>query len=670
MRKNSPKGGKRKSFNPKAKTFNPNAKTFNPTRLKSNAKAFNPGARSFNPAPIARAKSTPVLRLEDQPSGSHSKPPVVYQPSTPSYIPNGKVINPTNYPTTPVPEFKAVKMPPVDNKSRWGMQGIPVGYTSNLPMGNVQGMQGMQPVQGMQGMQPVQGMQGMQPVQGMQRMQPVQGMPNIQPVQGMQGMQGMPSVHSQQYTADPMGTQEMGDYDWEAERREQKRILLPLRRPVQSFFMPNSLVEDFQQQNQLLTARLQPEDRDFYRLPMTVDHERYHSLMPLPPAFDATQTSHAAHLYKVTSTKDGLHYVLRRETANLSEKYAARAIAPWIRLNKKISSGSHPTLVAVRTVFESQDFDEGKCLCFIYDYHPGAFPVFTQFQMLDSKKGLAGAMEPEHVLWSFFNQLMMAITTVHPQGLAVNNITPYRVLVKSNRLRINFCGIPEALQLVPGTKSVSELQFSDLKDTCRLLMSIALRTVINDVVTEQKAFEIMKASYSEDLSELLKYVLFTKHDSKKLPTVWDVQSLAWHRLVDEVHHTYTHIDYLQNQLAKEHQNGRLFALIAKLSFINERPEHRNNPKWSETGDRYLIKLFRDFVFHTVDEEGRPQIDLGHVVKCLNKLDAASAEKTLLTSRNEDSMLVVSYKELNRCVHAAFEELKVAADRKGGDMKMM
>jgi len=157
---------------------------------------------------------------------------------------------------------------------------------------------------------------------------------------------------------------------------------------------------------------------------------------------------------------------------------------------------------------------------------------------------------------------------------------------------------------------------------------------------------------------VIKMVLFTMH--KKLPSAWEVQSSVWHRLVDELHNAYTHIDYLHNQLAKEHQNGRLFSLIAKLGFINERPEHRNNPQWSETGDRYLCKLLRDFIFHSVDEEGRPQVDLGHVVSCLNKLDAASPEKALLTSRNQDSILIVSYQELNRCIRSAFQELRDAA----------
>ena len=41
--------------------------------------------------------------------------------------------------------------------------------------------------------------------------------------------------------------------------------------------------------------------------------------------------------------------------------------------------------------------------------------------------------------------------------------------------------------------------------------------------------------------------------------------------------------------------------------------------WSETGDRYLLKLFRDYVFHQTDERGRPWIDMAHIVACLNKV---------------------------------------------------
>jgi PAB-dependent poly(A)-specific ribonuclease subunit 3 len=33
---------------------------------------------------------------------------------------------------------------------------------------------------------------------------------------------------------------------------------------------------------------------------------------------------------------------------------------------------------------------------------------------------------------------------------------------------------------------------------------------------------------------------------------------------------------------------------------------------------YVLKLFRDFVFHSVDEVGNPVIDLTHVLAHLNK----------------------------------------------------
>lgn len=56
-------------------------------------------------------------------------------------------------------------------------------------------------------------------------------------------------------------------------------------------------------------------------------------------------------------------------------------------------------------------------------------------------------------------------------------------------------------------------------------------------------------------------------------------------------------DILENELSKELENGRLFRILSKINTIVERPEHNMDPSWSETGDRFLIKLFRDYVFH-------------------------------------------------------------------------
>ena len=44
-----------------------------------------------------------------------------------------------------------------------------------------------------------------------------------------------------------------------------------------------------------------------------------------------------------------------------------------------------------------------------------------------------------------------------------------------------------------------------------------------------------------------------------------------------------------------------------------------DPSWSETGDRYLIKLFRDYLFHQVTETGEPWLDMSHIISALNKV---------------------------------------------------
>lgn len=49
----------------------------------------------------------------------------------------------------------------------------------------------------------------------------------------------------------------------------------------------------------------------------------------------------------------------------------------------------------------------------------------------------------------------------------------------------------------------------------------------------------------------------------------------------------------------EYDNGRLLRLLLKLGTLNERPDHTGG-EWAETGERYILKLFRDYCFHQVD----------------------------------------------------------------------
>ncbi|RXM97351.1 PAB-dependent poly(A)-specific ribonuclease subunit PAN3 [Acipenser ruthenus] len=174
----------------------------------------------------------------------------------------------------------------------------------------------------------------------------------------------------------------------------------------------------------------------------------------------------------------------------------------------------------------------------------------------------------------------------------------------------------------------------------------------------QKAMELVSINYSSDLKNLILYLLT---EQNRLRSVNDIMPMIGARFYTQLDASQMRNDVIEEDLAKEVQNGRLFRLLAKLGTINERPEFQKDPTWSETGDRYLLKLFRDHLFHQVTEAGTPWIDLSHIVSCLNKLDSGVPEKISLVSRDEKSILVVTYADLKRCFESTFQELQAAAN---------
>ena len=87
-------------------------------------------------------------------------------------------------------------------------------------------------------------------------------------------------------------------------------------------------------------------------------------------------------------------------------------------------------------------------------------------------------------------------------------------------------------------------------------------------------------------------------------------------------------DSLHDHLRGEFESSRLMRLMFKLQHVNERPEFAHDSHWSETGDRYILKLFRDYVFHqTHAEGGAPILDGGHVITAANKLDCGDPKES-------------------------------------------
>ena len=66
-------------------------------------------------------------------------------------------------------------------------------------------------------------------------------------------------------------------------------------------------------------------------------------------------------------------------------------------------------------------------------------------------------------------------------------------------------------------------------------------------------------------------------------------------------------------------------------------------------------IFQNNIFFQIMEDGRPWLDMAHVVACLNKLDSGVSDKVCLMSRDEQNVLVVSYSELKQCLDQSFSE---------------
>jgi len=258
---------------------------------------------------------------------------------------------------------------------------------------------------------------------------------------------------------------------------------------------------------------------------------------------------------------------------------------------------------------------------------------------------------PERVLWTYIIQIANAIKAVHSASLAVRTIDASKILLTGkNRVRINCCSMLDVIrhddQLTPNQ------QQEDLFDLGKLIISLACNST-NAVQNLPRSLEQVGRQYSPDVQKLVIF-LFSKPSSRK--SIDEVFVLAGSRVLEELNASQNHADLLEGELMREVENGRLVRLLSKFGFINERPEFDHDPRWSETGDRYIIKLFRDYVFHQVDERGRPVVDLSHVLVSLNKLDAGVDERISLVSRDSQSCLVVSYREIKNCIEGAFQSL--------------
>ncbi|KAI8813107.1 hypothetical protein BJ742DRAFT_521287 [Cladochytrium replicatum] len=419
--------------------------------------------------------------------------------------------------------------------------------------------------------------------------------------------------------------------------------LHPNQKSINSFFMSDRLREELQRRNEAVLQSLDPSSPEAQRLPPEL--HVYHSFYPLEDLSrerSARVFGFTTAVYKATSVVDGKPYVLRRiEGFRLVNEAAMSGIEQWRKIR-------HANIVNVREAFTTKAFADNS-LVFVYDYHPLSTTILAKHL---SQSGHPMPPVAEKIIWSYVTQLASALKTIHGAGLAARTLEPSKILVTSkNRIRISCCGILDMITY-DGTNRIHHYQQEDLLKFGQMILGLAAGTLsaINGL---PKSLEYVGRNISLDLKTLIAYLLGKPTQFKNID---DVITMIGPRILHEINSAHHCNDLLEADLGRELENGRIVRLLCKLGFINERPEFDLDPQWSETGDRYLLKLFRDYVFHQVDENGNPVVDMAHVMACLNKLDAGVDEKIMLMSRDEQSCLIVSYKELKQCIENTFLEL--------------
>lgn len=351
---------------------------------------------------------------------------------------------------------------------------------------------------------------------------------------------------------------------------------------------------------------------------------------------------------------DGAAYALRRLDGHEVMpsppllKFGHQAVERWSAVS------NHPNLVGLRSVFASSEMCNVSSMYFVYDYHPGS--VTLHFAHIQNQTVAA-----EDQLWSYLVHLASAIRTVHSAGLALRpeGLLSTQILLTSNgRLRINSIGIFDALEGDPlQNQDLELLHRQDLTALGKLILSLACAG--RDMGLSP--LDHCALHYSVDLVRLIS-ALLASAEGGQLATWHHLAAALSDRSLAALDSVNNYNDGLIREMTKEVENGRLMRIMVKLAMVNERDaDGVGASHWSETGDRYLLKLFRDFVFHQYNEDGTPMIDWGHVIECLNKLDAGVSEQIILMSRDERSLLVVTYADVKRCVEAAYNEIQALAD---------
>ncbi len=405
----------------------------------------------------------------------------------------------------------------------------------------------------------------------------------------------------------------------------------PLKKNLRSMGVPEPARKYFQSLDVQSLLQLSPDDDRYKEIPT-----RFHSIFNLDNDERIRGTGgsfgYPSAVYKVTDRFDSHMYALRRfENVKINQSVIKNAQDKWFCLR-------HPSIVSLHSISQ-----EKGATFFCHEYHPLAVTLKEKFiERRDSAL-------PENLLWSILSQLLLGLRLVHKNGLAVRAIDVNHVLLTPEfRFRYSCAGISDVLDF-ESRKTLIEWQVEDVQKLGILLISSAAGINYSFGTVDQGKV-ILRRSFSTEFCDVIDILLTGEMK------IAEIIMMISERVCDNFDDSLASFDCLHEYLRNEYESSRLNRLLIKFGFVNERPDNAISSAWSETGDRYVLKLFRDFLFHQKLPDDSPILDCGHVICALNKVDAGCDEEILLSSRDGKDLLVVTYADVSRCLENSFLEL--------------
>uniref|UniRef100_A0A0N4ZCZ6 Pan3_PK domain-containing protein n=1 Tax=Parastrongyloides trichosuri TaxID=131310 RepID=A0A0N4ZCZ6_PARTI len=435
-----------------------------------------------------------------------------------------------------------------------------------------------------------------------------------------------------------------------------------------TYFISEELKNELTRRQLAINYRIDPSSPFFSDVPQEVD--KYRCLVPLDkikiPGIDRPQQSltEKSNTYKCFHIRDNLPYCLKR-IPNY-KNYNPKKMQCVVENLKKLV---HVNIIQLKEISITRGFSD-QSLAMIYDYYPNAESLKSRFfsnpnilvdnyipkNARTSSNMRPGGLLQEGFIWNIIIQISDALRVIHGFKMGARSINLSKILIygESRILLSNVCVYD--VKNLDHNGNVEEAMREDLLSFGLLLLQLACGKM--NVTPQQytSALAVIGSNYSMDLKNCIHYLL-----NCKIKNVNDLMPMIGARYYMQLGHQQIRIDTLENELMKEMECSRLFKLLAKLNCITERPTCIGlNENWSETGSRYMLKLFRNYVFHQHNDAGQPWMDMAHMISCLNKFDSGSTERIQLVSSDGKNVLIVTYDELKRCFNQSFDELVKAS----------